>query len=169
MSKFIFFLLVLIPLNHFCQSETSFISKMKEAQNEANNNNYYSAIQKFTEATKINPNNAMPYYNRGVIKHSLGDIQGALMDYNKAITLFPDYSQAYANRGVIKSTLKNERGAIVDYDKAISINPAYSEAYFNRGISRLKLGRKNLGCQDLMKARDQGFRNAYEAVRKFCY
>ena len=64
--------------------------------------------------------------------------------------------------------LKDFRGAIAEYSKAIEIDPKYAEAYNNRGLAKMKLDQKDSGCLDLKKARELGYEDAYEAIKKYC-
>ncbi|WP_163460233.1 tetratricopeptide repeat protein, partial [Escherichia coli] len=63
------------------------------------------AIEDYTKAIELNPNNANIYYNRGVEKEKLKDFQGALADYNKALVLNPRNTAVYFNRGVVRGQL----------------------------------------------------------------
>ena len=54
------------------------------------------------KSLEINPKDATAYHNRGLVKHALGDMEGAMPDYDKAIEINPDYAYAYNSRGVAK-------------------------------------------------------------------
>ena len=95
---------------------------------------YYGAISDYTKAIELNPDYAMAFYNRGVIKNELKDYERSIQDYNSAIELNPNYSMAYYNRGLIKDNLGNQSGALADYTKAIEIYPEDPIAFYNRGI-----------------------------------
>ena len=97
------------------------------------------AIELYTQLLALNPDNAMAYYNRGVVKDDLGDKSGALSDYDKAISLNPDYAEAYNNRGNVKDDLGDKSGALSDYDKSIELNPDYAKAYNNRAVCYRKM------------------------------
>ena len=100
---------------------------------------YYGAIADYSKAIELNPNYAMAFYNRGVIKNELEDYKRAIEDYNKAIELNPNYAMAYYNRGLIKDNLGNRYGAIADYSKSIEIYPDDPVAFYNRGIIKFDL------------------------------
>ena len=91
------------------------------------------AIDDFSQAIKLNPNNIMLYLNRGYVKQFVCDYGGAMADYNKALEINPNFAFAYNNRGVLKVSMNDTNGALEDYAKAISINPKYSDVYYNRG------------------------------------
>jgi tetratricopeptide (TPR) repeat protein len=55
--------------------------------------NKQGAIADYDRAIKINPNDAIAYSNRGVVKSALGDKQGAIADLGKAAELFRQQGQ----------------------------------------------------------------------------
>jgi tetratricopeptide (TPR) repeat protein len=110
------------------------------------------AIVAYTEAIKIDPNNAVAYNYRGNLRFDLGDKQGAIQDYNQAIKINPNYDEAYNNRGWAKSALGDKQGAIQDYNQAIQINPNYDYNYSFRGVAKYELGDKQGAIQDYNQA-----------------
>lgn len=80
-----------------------------------------------------NLNSAIVYNNRGYLRQTENDIQGAIADYNKAIEINSNYADAYDNIGNIKMSQKDLIGAEEDYNKAISSDPNFAVAYNNRG------------------------------------
>lgn len=87
-------------------------------------------------------------------------------DYDTAIRLNPDFYYAYYNRGEIFSLEKNYVAALADYDQAIQREPRFAEAYFNRGITRLSMGDKQRGLDDLRKAGELGIVDAYSIIKR---
>ena len=69
--------------------------------------------------------------SRGVLKHKMGDKEGALEDYYKAISINPKNAEAYNSRGLLRTEMRDLEGALKDLNKAISINPNFDLAYFN--------------------------------------
>jgi len=98
----------------------------------------------------------------------LKDFRGAIAEYSKAIEIDPKHKDAYNNRGFAKSNLLDFSGSVADYTMAIEIDPKYAEAYNNRGLAKMKLDQKDSGCLDLKKARELGYEDAYEAIKKYC-
>ena len=45
---------------------------------------YVEALNSFSKAIEINPDNFVSYFNRASIKMSLGDIEGARVDFKKS-------------------------------------------------------------------------------------
>ena len=112
------------------------------------------AIEAYSHAIKLNPNNAATYNNRGVAYHIKGDYNHAIVDYTKAIQLKPDFALAYNNRGAAHGIKDDYDHAIVDFSKAIELNPNYVIAYNNRGTAHRGKGNFDRGIADYTKAID---------------
>ena len=109
---------------------------------------YEEAIEHYNEATRINPQDATAYNNRGVAKGELGRPEEAIADCNEAIRINPQYALPYNNRGTAKLALGWHHDAIADCDRAIHINPQYADAYYNRGTAKVALGRQEEAITD---------------------
>lgn len=83
------------------------------------------AIEDFTMAIKLDPNEATAYNNRGFAKYEKGDCDNAIPDFDMAIKLKPNYAKAYGNRGLAKKKKDDLKGALEDFETAIRLNPAY--------------------------------------------
>ncbi|WP_410172242.1 tetratricopeptide repeat protein, partial [Dolichospermum planctonicum] len=128
---------------YYMKSQQPQTTTTNNNQKEVNKNELkdkQKAIDDYTQAININPNDADAYNNRGLVRSELGNKQGAIDDYTQAIKINPNYSYAYNNRGIVRSELGNKPGAIDDYTQAIKINPNNAEAYNNRGLVRSELG-----------------------------
>ena len=97
---------------------------------------YDAAIVDYTQAIRLEPDDAYPYNNRGNAKAGLKQYFAAIADYDTALRLKPDHAGAYHNRGVAKARLKQYDAAIVDYDTAIRLKPDFARAYNNRGVAK---------------------------------
>ena len=93
------------------------------------------AIEHYSHAIELNPNNATTYSNRGVAYASKGNYDRAIRDYTEAIRLSRNYVGAYNNRGIAYSDKSGYDRAIENYTKAIQLKPDYAEVYNNRGIA----------------------------------
>ena len=110
------------------------------------------AIQTYSHAIKLNPNNTYSYNNRGAAYESKNSFDRAIADYTKAIQLSPNYTDAYFNRGVAYGENGDYDRAIVDYTKAIQLKPDFAEAYTNRGTAYLKTGKLEQVIDDHSRA-----------------
>ncbi|MFO5473141.1 MAG: tetratricopeptide repeat protein, partial [Dolichospermum sp.] len=124
------------------------------------------AIDDYTQAIKINPNDAKAYNNRGIVRSELGDKPGAIEDFNQAIKINPNEAKAYYNRGLVRYELGDKQGAIDDFNQAIKFNPNDALAYNNRAYVYYQLGDKQKAREDLQRAaqffKAQGNTAAYE-------
>ncbi|MHC0068213.1 caspase, EACC1-associated type [Nostoc sp. UIC 10890] len=69
-------------------------------------NNYEQAIADLNKAIEIDPNYAPAYYNRGVVRSSQGDRQGAIEDYQKAAYLYQKQGQTSYSQDVLNQIEK---------------------------------------------------------------
>lgn len=132
------------------QTQVEYVSAQAKLAEQAAND--AKAIQIFVLALKEpNPENALHFYDilineydsfygiceayfqRGIIKYKLNDLDGAIYDFDKVISINQDYAMAYCNRGLLKYKLNDFDGAMADYDEAIRIDSKYAEAYCGRG------------------------------------
>lgn len=104
---------------------------------------YYGAIDDFTNAIKIHNDYIEAYLARADAKMSTQDtyqILSALPDYEKVISLDPRNAKAIAGRGRLHMSLNpDDEDGLKDLEKAAAIDIKES-SYFNIGIARLQLG-----------------------------
>jgi len=91
------------------------------------------AIADYTEAIRLNPQNALSFVLRGNVYWILQDWQRALADYTQAITLVPNDPVYFNNRGNVYRKLQDWQHAIADYSEAINLNPKEADYFNNRG------------------------------------
>lgn len=77
---------------------------------------------------------AAAHYNRGIGRHSAGDLEGAIDDFTRAIALAGDFPAAFLARGRAWQAGKEADRARADYDQAIRLDPRHPAAYHNRGL-----------------------------------
>lgn len=113
---------------------------------------YRGAIENFTQAIRLSPNDAQAYSNKGLAHAALGDQQGAIEDFNQALRLNSKLATAYYNRGFVRSELQNYQGALEDFNQAIRFNPNDADAYHCRCLVRHVQGDKQGVIEDFQKA-----------------
>ena len=59
-------------------------------------------------------------------------------------------------------------GALNDYSMAIDVQPRAGTSYYRRGVVHIQRGNKQVGCQDLLMAKQLGIREADGMLRKNC-
>ncbi|GHU91104.1 hypothetical protein FACS189476_11680 [Spirochaetia bacterium] len=103
------------------------------------------ALEAFTQAIVLNPNNADCYFHRAewyfwrankglcVFEQIMTAYEQAIADYTQVITLAPDNAAAYVQRGrAYVQTFECEL-AIADYTRAIGLEPDNIDAWYYRG------------------------------------
>ena len=93
------------------------------------------AIEAYSHAITLDPNNVDAYYNRGVAYNNKGDSERAIVDFTKVIRMNPNFAQAYYNRGIAYERKGDYTRAIEDFTKAMEMNPGFVKAYYNRGVT----------------------------------
>ncbi len=113
------------------------------------------AIEAYSHAIKLNPNNAAAYNNRGLayIKHS--EFDRAIADFNTTIELRPDLVAAYYNRGGAYYEKREYVRAIEDCNRAIRLKPDHPEPYNNRGMAYVKQKEYDRAIEDYNRAIDR--------------
>ncbi len=107
--------------------------------NEASNGEYEKAIASFTEALRLDPQDARAYYNRGTAKGRRRRYEDAINDFDEAIRLDPQHVLSFINRGNAKGSLGRHEDALRDYDEAIRLDPRDAKAYYGKGRAKLQI------------------------------
>jgi len=94
---------------------------------------FRDAIEKFSEAIKLDTASARNYTGRGEVSESLGDLKSAIADYTTAIRLKPDDARTYDMRGWAYFQMHDTAKAMQDYNRAIKLDSSLAEAFNNRG------------------------------------
>jgi len=115
----------------------------------AGQNDLTRAIEDFTKAMALKPDEENIYLSRGLAYDNIGDYARAFQDYKRAIELKPDYVDAYCNRGNTFLAIGDYKRAIRDYGQAIELNPDYVTAYHNRAIAHCSLGEYDKAWADV--------------------
>jgi tetratricopeptide (TPR) repeat protein len=104
----------------------------KEGEAAGRTGNYDRAVMNFNEAIRLNPNDAMAYYDRGLAYSHKDDQDRSIADYSEAIRLNPVFSMAFNARGNVYAKKGDFDRAMADFDEAIRLNPMYHIAFSNR-------------------------------------
>jgi tetratricopeptide (TPR) repeat protein len=96
---------------------------------------FEKAIADFTQAIRLDPNNALAYGERGNAYADKGDYDRAIADHTRTIKLDPNNAAAYSNRGLAYYYKVDYDRAIADYTQSIKLDPNFALAYYNRGLA----------------------------------
>jgi tetratricopeptide (TPR) repeat protein len=116
------------------EAEARYSTLMSQANTYSNNGNYDTAIATFGEAIRLNPNDALAFYSRGLAYGKKGDNDHAIADYNVAIRLDAKNALAFRNRGLAYEKKGNTDQAIADFSEAIRLDPNDALAFNSRGV-----------------------------------
>jgi len=109
------------PAAKFCQSCGT---KLGQTQGVPSSSPEHRVMQDYDEAIRLDPQNALAYFNRGNAYGAAGQYQQAIQDFDEAIRLNPKYAEAYYSRGLTYQKLGNYERANQDIDKAIDLDPS---------------------------------------------
>ncbi|XP_033821773.1 small glutamine-rich tetratricopeptide repeat-containing protein alpha [Periophthalmus magnuspinnatus] len=85
--------------------------------------NYSAAVEFYSQAIALNPQNAVYYCNRAAALSKLGNYAGAVQDCEQAINIDPKYSKAYGRMGLALASLNKHTEAVGYYKKALELDP----------------------------------------------
>jgi tetratricopeptide (TPR) repeat protein/V8-like Glu-specific endopeptidase len=100
---------------------------------------YKLAINDYTQAIKIDSQNAEYYAFRGGIYSFLKEYKQAIDDLTQAIKIDPKKATYYHLRGTTYLQLKDYKQAIADYTQAIQLDPKNATYYGGRGFAYFQL------------------------------
>ncbi len=99
------------------------------------------AIFDFTEAIRVDPENAEAYVARGMSRYKQGNTDGAIYDYTEAIEVDARQDQAYFERSKANIKKYDWEGAIEDLAEAIRLKPGHLPYHLAQALLHSK--RKN--------------------------
>lgn len=150
-----------------------------QGQTKYNEGRYDEAVDDLDQAIELNPKKADAYYNRGLAKFRLGDLEyekgntekarrlykAGVEDSTQTIKQTPEDANAYHNRAggkfrlaqSEKDTAKEQQyyqDAIDDWTQVLKLNPELADPYSNRGAAKALLGESQAGQGDILIAQE---------------
>lgn len=101
--------------------------------------NFSAAVEFYSKAIQINPENAVYYCNRAAAYSKLGNYAGAVQDCELAIGIDPNYSKAYGRMGLALASLNKHTEAVSYYKKALELDPENETYKSNLKIAEQKI------------------------------
>ncbi len=164
---------IIIPLiihSKTSPAETTY----QEANQLLKTGKYLDAIEKYTDAIKLDSKHLEAYANRGLSYISIPDFfratnkEGELIDpdqpaWDLAIDDFtfaieldkqyqhPEIALLFMNRGFAYGNYNKPAESLADYNKAIDLKPDFAEAYCNRALLHYKQDQFDLAESDFQK------------------
>jgi len=136
---------------------------------------YRKAIDEYAKAIKLNPKDALAFYQQGICYEMLGDAYSdkAVERYSAAIKINPADASYYYRRASVQYELKKYAAAINDYTKVISLNPAnakaqYLSSIYFRGKSKYFMNNLSAACDDFKKAANAGYAAGKKDYESYC-
>ncbi|XP_072545496.1 uncharacterized protein ttc6 isoform X2 [Salminus brasiliensis] len=109
------------------------------------------ALEAFSSATRINPDYAEAYHQRGLCRIRLQHSK-SVQDFNRALYINPNFYQAYLSRAVFYGAKGRYSKAVLNCNEAIKIQPKSVRAYLYRGTLKFYLQEYKRAVEDLTVA-----------------
>lgn len=133
-----------------------------------NHEDYTGAIEDFTIAISMEPQDSESYFYRGKIYYRQKLWERAEADFSDAISIEPENPDYYLARGQSRYVSQNLEAAVADFTVTISLDPEFDSGFYHRGIAYQRIGKIAEACPDLLKAMNLGMEEAKIAWEKVC-
>ena len=134
------------PENHSAFLQLGFLMAAKDRE---------IALDYYNTASRIEPDDPRPLYNKGLYLQNHGRPDDAIRTYEELIEVDTGFVEAYYNIGYIHLVLKDSARKALDwFNKALNFKPKYYQALYNRGF-----------CYEKLDQRDSAIRNYRKALR----
>uniref|UniRef100_A0ABM5FTS8 Small glutamine-rich tetratricopeptide repeat-containing protein beta isoform X2 n=1 Tax=Pogona vitticeps TaxID=103695 RepID=A0ABM5FTS8_9SAUR len=129
-----------LPLSDSLPEDLEKADQLKdEGNNQMKEENYGAAVDCYSQAIELDPNNAVYYCNRAAAQSKLNNHKEAIMDCERAIAIDPKYSKAYGRMGLALTSMNKYQEAINSYRKALDLDPENDSYKSNLKIAEQKL------------------------------
>lgn len=93
---------------------------------------------------------------RGIARHLVGDLEGAIADYTSSLELSPEVARVLSNRAEAHFDQGDDAACIADAERAIAADPEDATAFVWRGRALLRMGRVEEARADAERAAGLG-------------
>jgi tetratricopeptide (TPR) repeat protein len=101
---------------------------------------------------EINPGEKRAFEQRGNVKLSKGDLDGAIGDFSKCIEIDPRFLFGWRQRANAKARRREYERAIADLDRALDLEPQFPPLFLDRGLLHYRLTNNIAARLDLDEA-----------------
>ncbi|KFF06591.1 tetratricopeptide repeat protein [Flavobacterium reichenbachii] len=129
--------------------------------------NFEKSIVYSTKRIALNPENHVPYIDRGLCYRKLKNYADAEKDFNKSLELKPDFFRAFGYRSFLFLELGQYQKSLDDAGKSIKINPKYGYGYMVRAQAKQQTGIPDF-CEDYYNAKKYGEPDAEKGIKEYC-
>ncbi|XP_012871413.1 PREDICTED: small glutamine-rich tetratricopeptide repeat-containing protein beta isoform X2 [Dipodomys ordii] len=136
----------ILPLSNSVPEDVGKADQLKdEGNNHMKEENYAAAVDCYTQAIELDPNNAVYYCNRAAAQSKLSHYTDAIKDCEKAIAIDSKYSKAYGRMGLALTAMNKFEEAVTSYQKALDLDPENDSYKSNLKIAEQKLRETGTG------------------------
>ena len=126
------------------------LALIKKAEIYTLNKNYTHALDLYTKAVKLYPNDPQCFLYRGYLYSVyINDFDNALSDFNQSIKIDSLYRASYSRRGDLYFEHKEFHNAIADYTKVIEFGNEKPDQYQDRANCYIEIEDYNSALLDL--------------------
>jgi len=102
-------------------------------------NDLRGAMADYDMVIRMDANNLVARFNRGLLRSQVGDVYGALEDFNKVIEQEPDNFMAIYNRAILNEEARQYPDAVRDLNRIVQEYPNFVPAYYFRSEIKRKM------------------------------
>ena len=110
------------------------------------------AINCYSRAIELSPDNASTYVNRGGLYISMNKLEQAMADFQAAAAIEPELASAHGNIGLIYSEMRKYDEAMAAYNRALASDPTHVASYSGRGKIHMLRGETEKAMEDFDRA-----------------
>lgn len=124
---------------------------------------YYEKAIKYASPNKYD----FLYLSKAIVEKKMGKYQEANEDLYTVLNLNPKHKMAYVDLGYNYIELKDYKNAILNFNKYLEFKkiPQY---FVEKAFCEMKLGMNKEACEDLTNAKNLGFSEANEYIKRYC-
>lgn len=123
------------------------------ARLESERMDWTNALESYSKALELDPNNPHLWRERGNVREQLGQQDKALEDFSRAIQLAPDDANVWTERAQFWLARGAPENAMADLDRALALSPASALCYELGGLAATSLHQWTKAIADFAESR----------------
>ena len=101
---------------------------------------YNEAVDYFTKATIMKPDDYLTMLKVGNIYNLIGDEEKAMLFYEHSVEVNSEYADGWFNLGLMYAKVKRPNDSIKCFEKVIKLTPDYPYSYYALGMAYETIG-----------------------------